>query len=92
MATLQVKGIDNQLYEALKRRAELDHRSISQEVIRIIQYYLARSAQEAEDVTYEFLKLSGAWTSSEPAKKIIDFIRKSRKHHSKETFLKNVFD
>ncbi len=40
MATLQVKGMDDALYEGLKRRAELKHRSVSQEVVHLIESHL----------------------------------------------------
>ncbi len=37
MANLQVRDIDDKLYDSLKRRADLEHRSISQEVVMIIE-------------------------------------------------------
>ena len=40
MANLQVKSMDDQLYQALGKRAAMDQRSISQEVIFIIKDYL----------------------------------------------------
>ena len=43
MATLQVKGMDDDLYEALKGRAKRDNRSITQEVVTMIRESLARS-------------------------------------------------
>ena len=45
MANLQVRGIEDRLYEALRARAELDNRSISQEVVTIIEQFLARPAE-----------------------------------------------
>lgn len=35
MATLQVKGMNDRLYESLKARAEADRRSVSQEVVYV---------------------------------------------------------
>ena len=42
MAILQVRDIDNNLYESLKSRAKREKRSVSQEVIKIIEDYLAQ--------------------------------------------------
>ncbi len=92
MATLQVKGIDNGLYEALKCQAGLDHRSISQEVITIILAFLSQPVKNAEQATADFLKLSGAWAGSESATKIIHQIQTSRKRHSNPKPLNDVFN
>ena len=92
MATLQVKDIDNKLYEALKQKAELDHRSISQEVITIILDSLSQPVKNAEQATYDFLKLSGAWAGSESATRVIDQIRSGRKRHSNLKSLNDVFN
>jgi hypothetical protein len=92
MATLQVKGIDSRLYETLRRRAQLDSRSISQEVILIIQEYLSGTSRQFKNSTQEFLKLSGAWAGSESAKEIIDYIRASRKRTLRRTLTHHVFD
>ena len=42
MATLQVKGMDDRLYDALAARAAGENRSISQQVVTIIRDFLAR--------------------------------------------------
>jgi plasmid stability protein len=60
MANLQVRDIDDKLYDSLKRQAELKHRSISQEVVMIIESHLNRSNLESEIHTLEFLKLSNS--------------------------------
>ncbi|VAX36756.1 hypothetical protein MNBD_UNCLBAC01-1270 [hydrothermal vent metagenome] len=92
MATLQVKGMDNQLYDSLKRRAELDHRSISQEVISIIQTFLSQPTKKNENATYEFLKLSGSWPGNETAEEIIKDIYSNRKQKRKTPDFDNVFN
>lgn len=92
MATLQVKSIDNKLYEALKQKAKLDHRSISQEVITIILDSLSQPVKNAEQATYDFLKLSGAWAGSESATKILDEIRRGRKRLPNLKSLSDVFN
>ncbi|MEW5814047.1 MAG: antitoxin, partial [Spirochaetota bacterium] len=37
MANLQVRDIDDRLYTVLKQRARAKHRSLSQEVVHIIE-------------------------------------------------------
>ena len=43
MATLNVKNFDDALYQRLKIRAELEHRSVAQEVTRILADSLAEA-------------------------------------------------
>lgn len=77
MATLQVKGIDDRLYEALRRRAISDHRSISQEVVHIISDYLSKP-RDGQGATAEFLELCGAWESEETPELMVAELRKDR--------------
>jgi len=79
MATLQVKGIDENLYRALGARAKQDNRSISQQVVKLIQDSLARSGNSAEEATRAFLALCGSWEDNRSARKIAATIRKSRR-------------
>lgn len=69
MANLQVRDIDDKLYESLKRRAEIEHRSVSQEVVMIIEKHLQRDHLEMESQTMEFLKLSNSWGINEKQKR-----------------------
>ncbi len=78
MATLQVRDIDDRLYEFLKRSAKLQNRSISQEVITIIQTYLSSAQTPSVNATQEFLALTGAWKDEKSAEEIVSDIRSSR--------------
>jgi plasmid stability protein len=78
MATLQVRSIDDQLYEALGRRAARDNRSISQEVVAILKEHLAQPVQQAS-ATEKFLELCGTWQDEREAAEIAKEIRTSRK-------------
>jgi hypothetical protein len=78
MATLQVRDIDDRLYKYLKTSAKLKNRSISQEVITIIQDHLNNSQNPAVNATRAFIELSGAWKDDRPAEEIIMDIRKHR--------------
>jgi plasmid stability protein len=42
MATMQIKSMDDQLYNALKIKAKSDNRSLSQQVIMILKNYLSK--------------------------------------------------
>jgi len=79
MATLQVKGMDDDLYRALAARAAQEQRSISQQVKRIIQDHLAQRQGSAEETTAEFLKLCGTWNDGRSAKEIANDIRRARR-------------
>jgi plasmid stability protein len=77
MAVLQVRNMDDGLYEALGRRAAMENRSISQEVVAIIQSYLSTPGNFkcADDAV---LNLAGTWEDRRSAKEIAGDIRKHR--------------
>lgn len=80
MATLQVRSIDDQLYEALGKLAVRDLRSISQEVVAILKEHLSRPVRHtiAANTTEEFLSLCGTWQEDRSAEEIADEIRAHR--------------
>jgi plasmid stability protein len=88
MATLQVRSIDEKLYKALGRRAAMENRSISQEVVAIIKAYLSAPAARHENATHAFLELCGTWSDERTAKEIVEEIRKDRRatHRFQEIF------
>lgn len=88
MATLQVKGIDDQLYKALGARAALNNRSISQEVITIIQESLSRPPADPGSATRSFLELAGSWNDERSPAKIVADLRRARRSRRDP----NVFD
>ena len=77
MAVLQVSNMADELYGALGKRAALDNRSISQEVIEIIKTYLAtpRNHRCGDE---EVLKMAGSWDDSRPADEIVSLLRQER--------------
>lgn len=92
MATLQVKKINDALYKALGARAALEHRSISQEIIRIVSNYLGAGVTSNEAATEAFLKLSGTWKDRSSTEKIIKDIRAARHTASRRKRMSHVFD
>ena len=80
MAILQVREIDDRLYASLKAIAKSQNRSISQEVISILEKDLSTPAVYKNNPTREFIALSGAWEDERNADEIIDSIKRSRKN------------
>jgi plasmid stability protein len=92
MATLQVREIDDGLYQALKSHAARQHRSLSQQVVRILESNLPDSKHSAVDATEEFLKLSGSWHDDRTAGQIAKEIRSHRKNSARFGADHVVFD
>ena len=86
MANLQVKSIDDQLYKSLGKRAAMENRSISQEVIYILKSYLAIPASQHRQVNDQFLALCGSWDDERSAEEITDDLRKERSGKSHREF------
>lgn len=78
MANLQVKDIDDRLYESLRILASNEKRSISQEVVYILQKYLAKPKDFYANPTDEFLNMTGSWKDERDAEEIIEDLRNSR--------------
>jgi hypothetical protein len=92
MANLQVKDIDDRLYASLRKLATTDKRSISQEVIYILEKYLSMPKIFDKNPTEEFLKLSGSWEDDRTADEIISDIRKNRKNSNRFRNKNELFD
>ena len=78
MATLQVRSIDDQLYQALGKLAAREQRSISQQVVAILKEHLAQPLRHAT-ATDDFLALCGSWRDDRSADEIAAEIRSNRK-------------
>jgi inorganic pyrophosphatase len=92
MAILQVRDIDDRIYENLKRISEQNKRSISQEVIHIIETYLSNPQTIKKNSTEEFLKLAGSWEDNKSAKEIIAEIRNGRSTNKRFSEEHGIFD
>lgn len=80
MATLQVRSLDDQLYQALGRLATQQQRSISQQVVAILKEHLSQPLRHAS-ATEEFLALCATWNDERSAEEIVTEIRESRTTH-----------
>jgi hypothetical protein len=85
MANLQIKGMNDNLYERLKTIAASENRSVSQQVLFLVKSYLAKgkTIDEMRTSAQVLLELSGSWDDSRNSKEIIGEIRKSRKSSRK---------
>jgi plasmid stability protein len=92
VAILQVKGMDDALYKALGARAARDNRSISQEVVTVIEEFLARRGESPASATRAFLELAGSWRDERSAKKIAGELRRARRNRGRRSRIKDVFD
>jgi plasmid stability protein len=92
MATLQVRDIDDNLYQSLKNRASQEKRSISQEVIYVLERYLARPTTFDVNPTDEFLQLAGSWDDDRSADEIVTEIRAGRNESSRFGGHHELFD
>lgn len=92
MAMLQVRDMDDRLYDRLKFAAKIDNRSISQQVITILQNYFSSVPVKTKNATEEFLKLAGTWEDSRSADEIIDDIYDSRVNSTRFEALDGIFD
>ncbi len=89
MATLQVKGMDDDLYRALAARSKKNCRSISRQVTMIIRDFLSAENGSAEEKTAAFLELCGTWADERTAEEIVREIRNGRKSGGRSI---DVFD
>jgi plasmid stability protein len=92
MAILQVRDIDDRLYSSLKDLAKSENRSLSQEVILILEKYLSNPLVFKDNPTRAFLSLSGSWDDERTAREIVDDIKKGRKNSKRFGEENVVFD
>ncbi len=84
MANLQIKGIDDAIYEELKKLAAAENRSVSQQTLLLIKDYLAKKQVRALKTPVEILlELAGSWEGEESAEEIIVKIKKARRNSTK---------
>ncbi len=82
MANLQIKGIDDDLYNQIKALAASENRSVSQQVLFLLKDYLAKKNQlQAKKTPAQILlELSGSWESTKSPKLIIQELKNARKN------------
>ena len=85
MSNLQIKDIDEGLYQELKKAAADENRSVSQQVVFVLRSYLAqrRKQQNAQTAAQTLLDMAGSWDDSRSAEEIIGEVKAGRKSSSK---------
>ncbi|MCB1716029.1 MAG: hypothetical protein KDK04_11785 [Candidatus Competibacteraceae bacterium] len=93
MANLQIKGIDDALYAQIKKLAASENRSISQQVLFLVERYMVNKKQfeKVKTPAQCFLELSGSWEDSRSAEEIISDIKRARKNSSRFMESSDVF-
>jgi len=81
MANLQIKGIDEDFYQDLKRAAAAGHRSMSGMVLASLKEYLAKQGDldRVKAPGQVLLSLSGAWQDDRSAAEVAAEIRAARR-------------
>lgn len=92
MANLQVRDLDDRIYEGLKQAARNSKRSLSQEVTMLLEAALNAPRSEIANATLEFLALDNAWVDERDTDTVIDEIRASRSPSSRFGGGRGLFD
>jgi predicted CopG family antitoxin len=85
MANLQVKGIDDDFYEDLKRMAAAENRSVSQQVLLILREFMAKKVafRRTKMPAEILLDLAGSWEDERTAEELAEDMRAARKSSTK---------
>jgi hypothetical protein len=85
MANLQIKGIDDKLYDTIKKLAASENRSVSQEILFLVREHVAKRKQTVAVRTpaQVLLDLSGSWVDNRSADAIITEIKMARRNSRK---------
>jgi plasmid stability protein len=90
MAVIQVRNVDDRLYNSLIQKSQNDNRSVGQEVVAILEAYFSNSPIYNINLTKEFLKLS--WDDNRDTDEIINDLMKDRKNKKSFGKCNGIFD
>jgi tRNA(fMet)-specific endonuclease VapC len=81
MANLQIKDIDDKLYQEIKDLAASESRSVTQEVLFLLKDYLSKRKHltASKTAAQVLIDLSGSWQDQRSATEIVSEIKKARK-------------
>ena len=85
MSNLQIKDIDEELYQELKRVAMDENRSVSQQVLFFLRSSLAqrRNRKQTDNAAQTLLSLAGSWEDTRSAEEVVGEIKRARHSSSK---------
>ena len=87
MRTIRITGIDNDLYEEIKKLASEGNRPVTQQVLFMIKDYLAKRNQvsKLKSPPQILLELSGTWEDERTAEEIVQGLKKSRRNFKNQS-------
>lgn len=85
MANLQIKNVEDDLYQEIKKLASAENRSVSQQVLFLVKEYLAKRKHltATRSPAQVLLDLSGSWEDDKNAEQIVKEIKSARKSSRK---------
>lgn len=85
MANLQIKGIQNDLYQKIKEMAASENRSMSQQILFLVREYMVRKGviRSIKPPAQVLLELSSSWEDDRDAEQILTDLKHSRKSSAK---------
>jgi len=85
MANLQIKNVEDNLYEEIKKLASAENRSVSQQVLFLVKEYLAKRKHltATKSPAQVLLDLSGSWEDDKNAEQVVKEIKSARKSSRK---------
>lgn len=92
MAILQVRDIDDRLYEHLKRVSQEHRRSLSQEVLHILETHLSDPSASRTNSTEAFLQLAGSWEDDRTPEEIVTDLKRDRQNSGRFAESDGLFD
>jgi len=85
MANLQIKNVEDNLYEEIKKLASAENRSVSQQVLFLVKEYLTKRKHltATKSPAQVLLDLSGSWEDDKNAEQVVKEIKSARKSSRK---------
>lgn len=82
MANLQIKGIEDDLYNEIKKMAAADNRSVSQQILFLVKSYMSKKPRwnAAKSAAEVLIDLHGSWQDERDADQIIGQVKQARKN------------
>lgn len=82
MANLQIKGIEDGLYNEIKKMATAENRSISQQILFLVKSYMAKRPRydAAKSPAEVLIDLQGSWQDERDADQIIEQAKRARRN------------
>jgi hypothetical protein len=86
MANLQIKGIEDDLYNEIKKMAAADNRSVSQQILFLVKSYMSKKPRQntAKSAAEVLIDLYGSWQDERETDQIIDQVKRARRNSKRQ--------